>query len=206
MNPSLSTSPSAKQAPCAVPSCGFLGCVCLEGHDLCRGHFISSCYQRLEECSNQFSKNEHWKMVSGEPLIDSLAEIVDQAAELGLTAKDLERLEQAQLLDILFTAGQLMKDLRRSPRKSRSIPLTLRYEVAGHSWAEKVVTQELSRHGASIDCRIPIAKGELMTVERTGTNRRVQAKVRWHKRRLDGSQTIGIELLECADFWGFNQD
>jgi len=177
----------------------------LDGHDLCRAHFISSCYRRLEECSTQLDHNDHWKEISGEPLIDSLVEIVDQAAALGLTAKDLDGLEQAQLLDILFTAGHLMKDLRRSVRKFMSIPLKLCYEVTGHNWTEETSTQELSLHGASLECRIPIAKGELMTVERTDIKRRTQAKVRWHKRRIDGSQMIGIELLDCIDFWGFNQ-
>ena len=190
---------------CAVASCGHAGCTSLEGHDLCRAHFISSCYRRLEECSAQLDHNDHWKEISGEPLIDSLVEIVDQAAALGLTAKDLDGLEQAQLLDILFTAGHLMKDLRRSARKFMAIPLKLSYEVTGHNWTEETSTQELSLHGASLECRIPIAKGELMTVERTDIKRRTQAKVRWHKRRIDGSQMIGIELLDCIDFWGFNQ-
>jgi hypothetical protein len=190
---------------CAIASCGCSGCVSLEGQDLCRAHFISSCYQRLEECSGQLDKNEHWKALSGEPLIDLLVEIVDEAAALGLMAKDLDGLEQAQLLDILFTAGHMMKDLRRSSRKFVSIPLKLCYEVTGHNWTEETTTQELSLHGASMECRIPIAKGELMTVERTDIHRRTQARVRWHKRRINGSQMIGIELLDCTDFWGFNQ-
>jgi hypothetical protein len=191
--------------PCAVASCGCSGCVSLEGRDWCRAHFIANCYLRLEECSKQLDQNEHWKSMSGEPLIDLLAEIVDEAAALGLTAKDLDGLEQAQLLDILFTAGHLMKDLRRSARKFMAIPLKLCYEVTGHNWTEETATQELSLHGASLECRIPIAKGELMTIERTDINRRTHAKVRWHRRRINGSQTIGIELLDCTDFWGFNQ-
>jgi hypothetical protein len=86
-----------------------------------------------------------------------------------------------------------------------SVPLRLCYKVTGHDWTEETTTQELGLHGASLECRIPIAKGELMTVERTDTKRRTQAKVRWSKRRADGSQLIGIELLDCTDFWGFNQ-
>jgi hypothetical protein len=44
-----------------------------------------------------------------------------------------------------------------------------------------------------------------MTVERTDIHRKTQAKVRWQKRRADGSQLIGIELLDSADFWRFNE-
>lgn len=190
---------------CAVPSCGHSGCVSFEGHKLCRAHFIAGCYQRLEECSNQLEKNEHWKALSGEPLIESLVEIVDQTAALGLTAKDLDGLEQAQLLDILFTASHLMKKLRRSVRRFIAIPVKLRYEVTGHNWTEETTTLELSLHGASLECRIPIARGELMMIERLDNQRQVQAKVRWHRRRGDGSQILGIELLDHTDFWGFNE-
>jgi len=192
-------------ALCTVPSCKRACCVSLEGHELCRPHFIANCYQRLEECSKQLEKNEHWKAMSGEPLIESLVEIVDQTAALGLTAKDLDGLEQAQLLDILFTASHLMKQLRRSVRKFVSVPVKLHYEVTGHNWTEEATTLELSLHGASLECRVPIAKGETMTLERMDNNRQTRAKVRWHKRRGDGSQILGIELLEPTDFWGFNE-
>ncbi|MGA2719171.1 MAG: PilZ domain-containing protein [Candidatus Acidiferrales bacterium] len=190
---------------CADSACGHAGSVALAGRDLCRGHFIAACYQRLEECSKFLDSNDHWKATSGEPFIESLVEIVDQTAALGLTAKDLDRLEQAQLLDILFTAGNLLKNLRRSVRKFVSMPLKLCYQVTGHNWSENTITQELSMHGASMECRIPIGRGELMTVERTDIHRKTQAKVRWQKRRADGSQLIGIELLDSADFWRFNE-
>jgi hypothetical protein len=190
---------------CAAPSCGSGACASLQGQDLCRPHFIARCYQDLEECGKQLEQNEHWNSVCGEPLAETLIEIVDQAAALGLTSTDLDGLEQAQLLDILFTAGHLMKNLRRGLRKSVSIPLKLCYEVTGHNWTEETTTQELSLHGASMECRIPVATGELVTVERTDVHRRTRAKVKWHRRRINGSQTIGIELLESSDFWGFNQ-
>jgi hypothetical protein len=196
---------STSSTLCAISRCGCSGSTALQGRQLCRSHFIATSYQRLEECSAQLARNEHWKALSGEPLVDLLAQIVDQAAALGLTAKDLDGLERAQLLDILFAAGHMMKDLRRSVRRPVSIPLQLCYQVTGHSWTEKTITQELSAYGASMECRIPIAKGELMTVERVDLNRRAQAKVRWNKRRINGTQTIGIELLDCSDFWGFNE-
>lgn len=132
-------------------------------------------------------------------------EIVDQATTLGLTSTDLDGLHQAQLLDILFTAGNLMKNMRRSVRKFVSIPLRLQYEVTGHNWTEESNTVELSLHGASIESHLPIAKGEMMTVERVDNHQRAQARVRWHRRKADGSQTLGIELLDCRDFWEFDK-
>jgi hypothetical protein len=97
-----------------------------------------------------------------------------------------------------------MKSLRRSVRKFVSIPLKLRYEVTGHDWTEKSITVEVSLHGASIESRLPIVKGEVMTVERADNQRRAQAKVRWHRRQDSGRQMLGFELLDCSDFWGFS--
>lgn len=191
--------------PCAVASCGHAGCVSFEGREFCRAHFISSCYQRLEEYGRQLSKHEHWQTPSSPAFVETLSEIIDQATTLGLTSADLDGLQQAQLLDILFTAGNIMKNLRRSTRRYISIPLKLRYEVTGHNWTEESNTLEVSQHGACIECRIPIAKGEIMTVERVDNHRSARAKVRWHRRKADGSQTLGIELLGSGDFWEFGK-
>lgn len=190
---------------CAIPSCGHARCVSFEGSDLCRGHFISTCYNKLQQCTEQLNQNEHWKLPSGESLIDTLIEITDQSAALGVGSNDLDGLEQAQLLDILNTAGILIKNLRRSERRLVSIPLRLRYEVTGHNWTEETKTTEVSVHGASIECHIPIAKGELMTVERLDNQRRTVAKVKWHRRRTDGTQILGVELVDAKNFWGLSE-
>jgi hypothetical protein len=187
---------------CDVPSCGHAPCISFKGNELCRAHFISTCYNKLQQCSEQLDKNEHWKLHSGESLIDTLVETTDQAAAMALAARDLDGLEQAQLLDIVNTAGILVRNLRRSAREFTSIPLRLKYEVTGHNWVEEAATTEVSSHGASIECHIPISKGETMTVERLDNNRCTQAKVKWHRRRADGTQLLGIELVDAKNFWG----
>jgi hypothetical protein len=144
-------------------------------------------------------------MVSSETFVDILAEIIDRVTTLGLESTDLDGIQQAQLLDILFTAGNLLKNLRRSIRRYVSIPLRLRYEVTGHHWTEESNTLEVSQHGASIESRLPISKGEIMTVERVDNHRSVKAKVRWHRRKPDGSQMLGIELLDSSDFFEFGK-
>jgi hypothetical protein len=190
---------------CYAPSCDHPGCVCFEGHDFCRAHFIASCYGKLEEYGHQLGKNDHWQMVSSETFVDSLSEIIDRVTTVGLESSDLDGIQQAQLLDILFTAGNLLKNLRRSIRRYASIPLRLRYEVTGHHWTEESNTLEVSQHGASIESRLPIAKGEIMTVERVDNHRSAKAKVRWHRRKADGSQMLGIELLDSGDFFEFGK-
>ena len=83
--------------------------------------------------------------------------------------------------------------------------MRLRYEVSGRGWSEETITQDVSLHGACMECSIPIGKGETMSIERMDIGRRAQAKVRWQKRRVDGSQLVGVEVIDCADFWGVKQ-
>ncbi|MGH9691252.1 MAG: PilZ domain-containing protein [Candidatus Acidiferrales bacterium] len=139
--------------------------------------------------------------MTGEALIETLSEIADQVAALGLAAKDLDGMQQAQLLDILFIAANLMKNLRRSRRKYIPVPLRLRYETEEKAWTEETTTLEVSLYGASIQSRIPVRKGEVIGVERLDLSRQVNARVKWQRRNADGSQTLGIEFLECKDFW-----
>lgn len=190
---------------CAVSSCGFPACASFENRELCRAHFISACYQRLEQYSGQFLQHEHWHTTSPERLLDTFTQMINQATTLGLTSGDLSSLQQAQLLDILFTAGNLVKNVRRSARRYISIPLKLRYEVTGHNWTEESKTLEVSKHGASLESRLPIVKGEMMTIERVDNHRVAQAAVRWHRRKPDGSQMLGIEFVGSGDFWEFGK-
>jgi PilZ domain len=186
---------------CTVTSCNHRGCVSLEGDDLCRSHFIARCYSRLEECSAQIKNHQSSGPVIGQSLTETLSGIASQVAALGLAAKDLEAVEQAQLLDILFTAAHLMQSLRRSGRKHLSVPLRLRYETAEKAWTEEATTHEVSFHGASVRSRLPIRKGELISVERVDMSRQAEAKVKWQRRNADGSQTLGIEFLSNHNFW-----
>ena len=44
-----------------------------------------------------------------------------------------------------------------------------------------------------------------MTVERIDNHRSAKAKVRWHRRKPDGSQMLGIELARFRRFLGVRQ-
>ena len=83
-------------------------------------------------------------MVSSENFVDILSEIIDQATTLGLESPDLDGIQQAQLLDILFTAGNLLKNLRRSIRRYLSVPLKLSYEVTGRIIGPRKATRSRS--------------------------------------------------------------
>ncbi len=176
--------------------------MCFGGKDLCQGHFIARCYSQLDVCTDQVRKRGYWNATSVVAVMESLTKIADQAAMLGLSARDLSTMEQAQLLDILLRAANLTKGIRRVPRKRVSVPLRVRCEASGQNWTEETTTLEVSLHGTSIESRIPITSGEVLTVERLDTSGRAKGKVKWLRRNPDGSQVLGIELLDCEDFWG----
>jgi c-di-GMP-binding flagellar brake protein YcgR len=135
--------------------------------------------------------------------IETLTEITDQVTNFALSSKDLNGMEQAQLLDILMCVASVTKGVRRSPRKRVSIPLKLHYQVLDQNWTEETTTLEVSSRGASIECPIPIPVGELVAVQRLDTSRQARGKVKWLRRNADGSHVLGIEFMDCEDFWGF---
>jgi hypothetical protein len=187
---------------CTVPACGQPSGASLEGQYLCRGHFISRCYSQIEACTVQLTEKPHRNPLAVNVVMKTLSEIADQTTT-GLIAGDLNTMEHEKLFDILLSVANLMKRLRRGPRKRASVPLRLQFEVPGHNWVDETTTLEVSVHGALIECRIPVASGEVVTVERLDIGRRAKAKVKWVTRKADGSQMLGIELLDCEDFWGF---
>jgi hypothetical protein len=187
---------------CAVPACGQPSRSSLEGQDLCRGHFISRCHSQIEACTDQLTEKPHRNPLAVNVVMKTLSEIADQTTT-GLIAGDLNTVEHKTLFDILLSVANLMKRLRRGPRKRASVPLRLQFEVPGHNWIDETTTLEVSVHGALIECRIPVAGGEVVTVERLDIGRLAKAKVKWVTPKADGSQMLGIELLDCEDFWGF---
>ncbi len=96
------------------------------------------------------------------------------------------------------------RHLRRSPRKTASIPVWLRREVHARTWEEETETQVLSRHGAGLQCRHAIEAGGALVVVRRDTGQRVNVRVSYCRYTADGSREIGIEFLNCDNFWGLD--
>lgn len=93
---------------------------------------------------------------------------------------------------------------RRSPRKTASIPVWLRREAHARTWEEETETQILSRHGAGLQCRHAIESGASLVVVRKDTGQRASVRVSYCRYTADGSREIGIEFLNCDNFWGLD--
>jgi len=189
------------------PSCATSGCsgssvVTLGKQDYCREHFIQTCYQHLEECQEKFNEPDQ---AADERVCDSrrrsLQEIVDQSTTTSLTHRDLSNLERVQLLDLVRWAGDLIRQVRRGPRKRVSIPVRLYLESFSQSCVEETLVREVSQHGTSLTCSLLINVGELVKMERMDTGERVEGIVRWRERRDGTSLHLGLEFYGCNNFW-----
>jgi len=86
-------------------------------------HFIQTCYEHLEECAGKFKERDQADELACDARRRSLKEIMDQSTATSLTHGDLSNLERIQLLDIVRWAGDLIRQIRRGPRKRVSIPV-----------------------------------------------------------------------------------
>ncbi len=188
--------PSRATSGCSGPSVVILA---KQDHGL--EHFIQACYQRLEECAQKFKERDQADELACDTRRRSLQEIVDQATTASLTRGDLSNMERIQLLDIVRWAGDLVGQIRRSPRKLVSIPVRLYLESPSQTHTEETSVVEVSQHGTALTSSFLINVGELVKMERMDTGERVEGIVRWRERRDGSIVHVGIEFYSCNNFW-----
>lgn len=189
---------------CSLSGCAKPSAATLADQTYCREHFILSSYERLETCVDELRRRDQRNEVWAEARRRLLNEIVDQAAAMAMTASDLSNLERSRLLDIVLWASKLVVQLRCDPRRCVSIPVRLYFRSASQTYSEETVTLEVSQHGTSLRCGFPIQVGNPLVVERMDTSEQVDAVVKWRDRRERGVQRLGIEILNCDNFWGLD--
>ena len=90
---------------------------------------------------------------------------------------------------------------RRSPRRAASIPVWLRREGQGRIWEEDTQTQVLSRYCACVECRHAVEAGAILAILRRDNGQRAIAEVRYCRFNAEGHREIGVEFLNCDNFW-----
>jgi hypothetical protein len=188
-------------ASCATSGCSGPSVVTLGKQDYCREHFIQTCYEHLEECGGKFKERDQTDELVCDARRRSLQEIVDQSTAVSLTHGDLSNLERSQLLDIVRWAGDLIRQIRRGPRRRVSIPVRLYLESSSQTCAEETLVREVSQHGTALTCSFPIIVGELVKMERMDTGERVEGIVRWCERRDGTTLHLGVQFSRCNNFW-----
>ncbi len=164
---------------CCFPGCELLATA---SGPFCRGHLISTCYERLEAYA-KLQKEHRLGEIAAESVRQFIHECVREADSIEHNAKDLDDLERARLLDIILWATDLGRNVRRSPRKVVSIPLRVCFDKPGHPSVEETETQLMSRHGAWVQCQRAVEIDETLVAERKDTGRKDRARVAWSQRK-----------------------
>ena len=185
---------------CSHPDCTNPPVSALEAHQLCMSHFIAACYRKLDELSDLIEQKDFTSAPT--PSIRRvLVECTSLATSQALRVQNLSNRERAQLLDILLSAGDLLSKLRRSPRTIDFVRVRLCASAATQPWIEETVTQVLSRHGAMVRCTRPYEQGGMLDLVRLDTGRTALARVVWQEKERFGSHKVGVEILNCNNFW-----
>lgn len=175
----------------------------LEGDPLCREHFISICYTRLDEY-DEIRKGSRLPIGDTEAVRRFVHECTRSADELEHDARGLDNLERAKLVHIILSAAELGRHLRRSPRKAASIAVRLSSDKIGGAWEDDGEALLLSRHGALVRCKHHAKPGEMLQFERADTGESAQARVAWQRPSGMEDVRIGVEFLHCDNFWGLD--
>lgn len=103
-----------RERSCNVDSCSDTPITALDQQDLCLNHFLSRCYEKLEDL------DPRGRRFCSEPLDAAsmrafIEECSRKALDVSLHCQNLSNLERGRLLDILLWAGELFL-LLRAPR------------------------------------------------------------------------------------------
>lgn len=192
-----------KLEKCGVAECGRPVAAWLDGGALCREHFISDCYSRLDHYE-EVRKGPGLSAADTESVRRFIKECTRQADEIEHNAKDLDNLDRAKLLHIILSASELGRHLRRSPRKAAAIPVRLSSERLGGAWEEDTETVLVSRYGALVRCKHGAKAGETIQVMRADTGEQALARVAWQRPNEYDDTRIGVEFVGCENFWGLD--
>jgi hypothetical protein len=188
---------------CAAKGCEQPADTTLDGETLCRAHFISHCYARLERFE-EMQKAHRLSVADAESVRRFINQCSRQADEIEHSTKDLDNLDRARLLHIILWANEVGSFLRRSPRKVASIPVRLSCDKLGSAWEEETQTVLLSRHGASLRCGHSAKPGEPIQLVRLDTGQEVRGQVAWQRSADNDGIKIGVEFVDCDNFWGLD--
>jgi hypothetical protein len=188
---------------CVAAGCGQPSVATLDLRPLCFQHFIAGSYSRLEEMRGR-GVDPADPAEATAALWAFVTDCSRQVMDLAQRDASLGNLGRAQLLDILLHVSELAQRLRRSPRLPIAVDVRIRCEVPGQLWEEQTETRMLSRCGALVEFRHAVQVGDMLMVSRPDTGQEATARVAWFRRRSDGVQEIGIELLNCENFWALD--
>jgi hypothetical protein len=203
MSESSGRSHMAKAEYCSIAGCEQAVVSSLGGDGICLTHFISICQTQLDRYA-EMQKGHGLNGSDSESIRRFIYECVRQADEIENRATDLDSLDRARLLNIIEGATDLGRHLRRSPRRAATVAVRLCCDKLGGGWEEDTETVLLSRYGASLRCSRPADPRASLQIIRLDTGQEAQARVAWQRPAGSEGSRIGVEFVDCANFWGLD--
>lgn len=189
-------------------TCGWFGCsnkpeATLDGSQLCRNHFHDAAAKRIEEFSVRLRRiapgtEDHTATLK------FLSELINQTTTLVASTKFLDPGQRDQFLKLSLSAAQLYKRVQRNARLRRNMPILVYRESDTKGMRELTNTVDVSKRGACIVTSWMWEIGEKVWIEKPGNKVRILAQVAWLKKGELTQFLMGLNILDCEDFWGLD--
>lgn len=160
---------------CSVEGCARTAIAALDVRSFCSEHFIFTCDAQLEAYRQRLREHRLGE-VSPESAWRFIQDCMREANRLELSEKNLDDLQRARLLNIILSAADLGRHVRRGPRRALSIPVRLCLEKLDDPWQEETETVLISYYGALVRCQRPFEVDERLRVIRRDDGRQTEAR------------------------------
>jgi PilZ domain-containing protein len=193
----------------AAGVCGWIGCknppeATLGARPLCRKHFYDIAARRLADYHERFAGADP---VGRDRVAASafLSELIGQAGTLVTGAKQLTDRDRDNFLALSTDAVEMYKRVQRNPRIPLRVPIRVYREPGLRGRFELTTTVNVSKAGACITVREPVAVGARLWLQKTENVAAASGCVTWAKESSPTQFLIGFEILDHEDFWDLKQ-
>jgi len=185
--------------------CGTAGCpngaeATFEGQPFCPIHFYNVASERFVQYCARLSEGDPGG-ADRTKILYFVSELISVTTILVASAKSLGQEQRDQFLELSLSAAELYKRVQREPRIARNIPILISRKTDPSGKQELTNTVDVSRRGACIATYGVWKAGEQMWVQRPQAPLRALARVAWVKKTAAFQFRIGLEILDCEDFW-----
>lgn len=190
--------------------CSWTGCSrnsdgMLAERELCIEHFFEFAYRRINGIRRMLDDPDQSRVLMGEAQA-FLSQVVSQTTHLATQVKPIDPSLREHLLSLSTGAAELYNRVRRAPRLARRVPCLLRSGIISPEIGEPCQTVNISQRGACLESSASPRAGREMKLERTDNKKSARVKISWVDRQGTGKYLIGIEILDCKDFWGLGTE
>ena len=190
----------------AEAACGWAGCgsgseATLDNRPLCRSHFYDMAVKRIDEYRAGLQQIDS---AGGDrtAILKFLSEVISRTTNLVASVKFLSPRQREQFFELSLSAADLYKRVQRSPRVKRNMPILIYREMDFTRKQELTNTVDVSKRGACIATSSLWEIGEKIWIEKPTRKLPTLARVAWLKKSEASQFLLGLEILDCEDFWG----